>query len=266
MSLDPRAVLVGLLLLATAPFTTISQAADSRLKGVSLLSSGSRVSVAVDLTSEPNKVIMRNVTPTILEVEVGPISGRVDSQQLTPAVDVPFVAQVSLKEFTAPQRRTFVRLRMTLRGASRSNVRISGGTVYVDFAELPSRRQLLPSRPTPAATDRLTEAASKPGEGVSYRQAITEPVARLAEISPFLMSAAGAPSPDVLDAVGHTLTTVHDTLRALEVPTAAAPAHNLLTSAVVLATRAVAADFNGDRVAQARRALALVDDAKALMP
>ena len=266
MTKHMRATALCVALLAAPLSTAATEAAESRLTGVSLLRSGQRVSVAVGMTTEPQKVVMRNVAPTIIEVEVGPISGRIDSQQLTPAVDVPFVAQVSLREFTAAQRRTFVRLRMTLRSPSRSNVRVVGGTVYVDFSELPSPPKRLPSRPTIPTKNHLTAALSTPSVEVSYRQAIEAPVTRLAEVGPFLMSAAGAPSPEVLAAVGQTLTTVHDSLRTLSVPSEAAPAHHLLTSAVVLATRAVAADFNGDRVAQARRALQLIDDAKALMP
>jgi hypothetical protein len=218
------------------------------------------------MTSEPNKIVMRNVAPTILEVEVGPISGRVDSQQLTPSVDVPFVSQVSVREFTAAQQRRFVRLRMTLRNPSRSNVRVVGGTVYVDLAELPARSQRLPSRAAISAALRPTATPSRPAADVSYRQTVDASVARLTEVGPFLLSAAGSPSPDVLAAVSETLTTVHDSLRAVDVPSSAAPAHDLLMSAVVLAARAVAADFSGDRVAQVRRALALVDDAKTLMP
>ena len=70
----------------------------------------------------------------------------------------------------------------------------------------------------------------------------------------------------MLDALARTLTTVHESLRAIDVPGAAMPAHNLLTSAVVLATRAVEADFKGDRLGQAHRALALFEAAKAQLP
>jgi hypothetical protein len=266
MTMRARAVVVCLALHAGTPFTTVVEAAESRLTGISLLRSGERVSVAVDMTSEPNKIVMRNVAPTILEVEAGPISGRVDSQQLTPSVDVPFVSQVSVREFTAAQQRRFVRLRMTLRNPSRSNVRVVGGTVYVDLAELP-RSQRLPSRAAISAAFRSTATPpSRPAADVSYRQTVDASVARLTEIGPFLLSAAGSPSPDVLAVVSQTLTTIHDSLRAADVPSSAAPAHDLLTSAVALAARAVAADFSGDRVAQVRRALALVDDAKALIP
>jgi hypothetical protein len=104
---------------------------------------GSRLSVALDMATEPEKVVMRNVAPMMLEVEVGPVSGRVESQQLTPAVDVPFVAQVSIREFSVARRPTFLRMRVSLRGSSHSNVRIVGRTVYIDFATPAAKAQRL---------------------------------------------------------------------------------------------------------------------------
>lgn len=263
-----RTLVVCLTMVTTAPIAAATEAADARLNGLSLLRSGGRVSVAVDMTTEPEKIVMRNVAPTILEVEVGPIGGRVDSQLLTPSLDVPFIAQLSLKEFTAGQRRSFIRMRMTLRSPSRTNVRVVGGTVYVDFAEIPVKLQRLPGRPPVPVTVAAAAPPAAAGQDGNYRQSIDASIARLNEVGPFLMSAASAPSPDVLNAVAQTLMTVHDSLRAVRVPAEAeaAPAHSMLTSAVALAIRAVASDFNGDRVAQARRALALVDDARALLP
>lgn len=272
MTFRVRAVVIALAMVVTGTFTADLQAADAKLTRVLLLRSGNRLSLAVEMTVEPQKVLMRSLGPAMLEVEVGPVSGRVDSQQLTPAIDVPFVGQVSIREFAAVDRPTFVRMRVRLRGPSHSNVRIVGRTVYIDFVAPNAARQTL--RDESAAAARLREpmaraperGESTPSAELGYREAIGAPVARLMEIGPFLISAAHTPTADVLDAVARTLATVHDSLRAVDVPSAAVPAHRLLTSAVVLATRAVATDFTGDRLAQARLALALVDDARAQIP
>ena len=82
-------------------------------------------------------------------------------------------------------------------------------------------------------------------------------MARLAEIGPFLLSATKAPAPEVLGALGQTLTSVQESLRAIEAPSAAAPSHALLLSAVDHAKQSVDRDFSGDRAARARQAIAL---------
>jgi hypothetical protein len=101
---------------------------------------------------------------------------------------------------------------------------------------------------------------------VEYQQAIGPVVARLEEMGPFLISASTTPTPDVMDSLTGLLTGVRQLLSGIEVPSAVRPAHTLLVSAVVLARRAVAADFSGDRLAQAHQALAMLEAAKEQLP
>jgi hypothetical protein len=95
------------------------------------------------------------------------------------------------------------------------------------------------------------------GTATSYDDEIAPVMARLAELEPFLLSATRTPAPDVLGAVSQTLTGVQESLRGIEAPAAAASAHALLLSALDRARQSVAADFSGDRAAQARQAIAL---------
>ena len=77
------------------------------------------------------------------------------------------------------------------------------------------------------------------------------------------MSATGEPTPPVLKAVGDTLSTVNHSMQSVDVPPESRHTHDALTAAIALATRAVDPLFAGDRVAQARQALAQLDRAKA---
>jgi hypothetical protein len=106
-------------------------------------------------------------------------------------------------------------------------------------------------------------APPQPRVGEAYQTAVRPAIGRLEQLGPFLISATGAPTPPVLKAVGDTLTSVNHTVRSLDVPLESRHAHDALTSAIALAAAAVDPSFAGDRVAQARQALAQLDRAKA---
>ena len=249
---------------APAPAVVLasSLAPGSHFKQVRLERDADRVSLVVEMEAEPQKVITHTDGRGTLEVEVGPVAGLVTDQHLTPTAGMPFVDQVSVDEFAGANQDRFVRARVTLLGALRTNVRVVGSRVYVDFdAPDEPRRRRVPRGDEPH--EQVIAAASPV---VKYRDVSDPIVARLTAIRPFLVSAAAAPDPAVLQAVAETLHEVSESLRALDVPRAAAPAHTLLTSAVSLASGAVTSEFDGDRVAQAHRALALVDAARAQLP
>jgi hypothetical protein len=86
-------------------------------------------------------------------------------------------------------------------------------------------------------------------------------VAQLTEAERFLLSATAAPTPEVLAALERMLSDLHTSLRAIEAPPAATESHVLLLAAVTQARRAVERDFSGDRVMQARQAIALWTEA-----
>lgn len=269
------ALLMASLTSATAPST---HAAEPRLVRAVLLRVADRISLALEMTGEPEKASLRVLSATVVEIEAGPVSGRITDEQLAPSVNA-FVRQVSLQKYTAPNRLSFLRARVMLDAPVGGNVRVVGRTIYLDLAPTSPSRPALPVAlpPVREAAPQLQQAARVPAapprvnasgsaaassRRSSYADTVAPHVTRLTEIAPFLLSATATPAPEVLEAVGRTLTAVEVPLRAIEVSPASRPAHNLLMSAVASAQRAVAPDFTGDRASQARRAVALLEAAK----
>jgi hypothetical protein len=246
-----------------------ARAADPRLVRVVLLRVADRISLALEMTGEPQKAALRMLSSRALEVEAGPVSGVVREDQLAPASDAAFIRQVSIQRYTTGNRVVFVRARVTFDAPGAGNVRVVGRTVYVDLTPMVALRPNLPSTPRLSRREEVTRNQQvarpqqpKSGSESSYEQEVRSVLSRLTEIGPFLTSAAKTPADDVLRAVGGTLSEVEQPLRVMNVPQASRPVHNVLLSAVATASRAVSPDFHGDRVIEAQRALALLDAAK----
>lgn len=245
-----------------------ARAADPRLVRVVLLRVADRISLALEMTGEPQKAALRVLSARALEVEAGPVSGVVREDQLAPASDAAFIRQVSIQKYTTGNRVAFVRARVTFDAPGAGNVRVVGRTVYVDLTPMVAVRPNLPSVPRLSRREEVTPnqvaraQQPKSGSQSSYEQEVRLVLSRLTEIGPFLTSAAKTPADDVLRAVGGTLSEVEQPLRVMNVPQASRPVHNVLLSAVATASRAVSPDFSGDRVIEAQRALALLDAAK----
>jgi hypothetical protein len=88
---------------------------------------------------------------------------------------------------------------------------------------------------------------------------------RLDQLAPFLMSAATSPSALVLKALEESLATLGESVAVAEVPARSKDAHDLLTSAIATARAAVRPGYAGDRAAETRQALALLDRAKSAL-
>jgi hypothetical protein len=248
-----------------------ARVADPRLVRVVLLRVADRISLALEMTGEPQKAALRVLSARALEVEAGPVSGVVREDQLAPASDAAFIRQVSIQRYTTGNRVAFVRARVTFDAPGAGNVRVVGRTVYVDLTPMAVLRPNLPSAPRLSRREEVTRNQQqqvarvqqpKSGSQSSYEQEIRSVLSRLTEIGPFLTSAAKTPADDVLRAVGGTLSEVEQPLRVMNVPQASRPVHNVLLSAVATASRAVSPDFRGDRVIEVQRALALLDAAK----
>jgi hypothetical protein len=261
------------------------RAADPRLVRVVLLRVADRMSLALEMTGEPQKAALRVLSDRALEIEAGPVSGLVKEEQLAPASEGALIRQVSIQKYTNANRVAFVRARVMFDAPGAGNVRVVGRTVYVDLAPMVAFRPVLPRAPRlerrenppqgqqavrapqpksapPNSYEAVRPSQPKSAPPSSYEQEVRLVLARLTEIGPFLASAAKTPADDVLRAVGGTLAEVEQPLRVMSVPQASRPVHNVLLSAVATATRAVAPDFKGDRVIEAQRALALLDAAK----
>jgi hypothetical protein len=121
---------------------------------------------------------------------------------------------------------------------------------------------------TPAAESAVT-AATPPAPRVNidgYREQVEPSVARFEEMTPFLLSAAKSPVPQVLAALSQTLKSLEATLASIAVPRQAADGHSLMTSAVAAARTAMASEFTGDRSAQAQQAVKMFQGGKAALP
>ena len=244
-----------------------ARAADPRLLRVVLLRVADRMSLALEMSGEPQKAALRVLSARALEIEAGPVSGLFREEQMAPASNVAFIRQVWIQKHTAGTRASFVRARVTFDAPGAGNVRVVGRTVYVDFMPVTTFRPELPRAPrlerpqVPPQLQRPPNMQAQTASG-SYEQAVRPLLTRLTVIGPFLASAAATPADDVLSAVSGTLAEVEQPLRAMNVPQASRAGHNVLLSAVTTASRAVARDFRGDRVVEAQRALALLDAAK----
>jgi hypothetical protein len=254
-----------------------ARAAEPRLVRVVLLRVADRMSLALEMTGEPQRAALRVLSDRALEIEAGPVSGLVRDQQLAPASDDAFIRQVSIQKYTNANRAAFVRARVTFDAPGAGNVRVVGRTVYIDLTPMVALRPTVPPAPRFSRREQIPQnrrreaippdqqvarAQPRSGSQTSYAQAVQPVLSRLTEIGPFLASAAKTPADDVLRAVGGTLSEVEQPLRAMNVPQASQPVHNVLLSAVATASRAVAPDFRGDRVIEAQRALALLDAAR----
>jgi hypothetical protein len=190
-----------------------------------------------------------------LDIEAGPLSAPPHVALVEPPAGMPLVTHALVEPSPAGAAdEHFLRARITVRSAVAGDVRVEGGRVYIDLSSAQPARAAAsaaqPARPASAAASR-------------QRDSVGPVIARLREMEPFVRSAANEPAPDVLRALHQTLTGVEASLRAT--PPGSGDAHATLLSAVAMARSAVAPDFTGDRVTQARGAFTLVD-AVALEP
>jgi hypothetical protein len=96
-----------------------------------------------------------------------------------------------------------------------------------------------------------------------YRDAIGPIHKRIAEVRPFLQSAAKSGSVEVLGALDQTLAAIESSLTSMSVPASAAPQHELLVAATRSARAGLAPEFTGDRQAHLQKAFEMFDGAMA---
>jgi hypothetical protein len=269
--------MAGLLLSAPA-----ADAAQPSVMRVAVVPSAGQMSLVVELSDEVRGVSTQQVTPTLLLVEAGPIALPLKRQRLNAPSGLALLQQVSVDEGTTEAKEHVLRLSVTMKRPAPSTARVVGRRVYIDFmiADAPrgaspaaggpglslrsaGRPEGLPQRPS----TRSSPAAANPNAAPAAitRQALTGPTSRLDEIQPFLLSATSAPvpNPTVLNAVADAISSVQNSLRAVQSPARQGPSFELLVSAATLAAEAVSADFHGDRAAKAKQSMAVFAAAKA---
>jgi hypothetical protein len=262
---------ITIVLLFIAIFSPAARAAETRFQHVSLLAARDRVSLVFELTGEPLNVATRRISAAVLELDAGPVvmPSRATSFMAPPGVR--FVMGVSIQGGDAAAGR--LKARITMLERARSAVRVVGNRVYVDFsAELapagpqPARAAEAQHAPTaPPAVSVATPAVS-PGSAApmrdAYRATIQPAFDRFEQLTPFLLSATASPSEPVLKAVGSTLVGIQGLLLSVEVPAESRRVHDAVSSAVAAALTAVSPTFGGDRAAQAKQALGLMEQAR----
>lgn len=259
---------VALLLMLTMG-GSVASAADTRFRHVSLLQARDRVSLVFELTSEPESVSTRRVSAAVLELDAGPVVAPDRPTSFMAPAGVRFVMGVSIQGGSGAGGR--LKARITLLERARTAVRVLGRRVYVDFSPdsvpvpRPPRRNASPAAPAapqepvaaPAAPD-----APVPASGEAYRTAVQPAIERFEQLIPFMKSASATPSEPVLKAISSTLTGIQAVLLSVDVPGESRSAHDQLSSAVATALTAVSPTFSGDRAAQTRQALSLLEQAR----
>ena len=260
--------------LALSAGTISAQAAETRFQHVSLLNASDRVSLVFELTGEPQNVTTRRVSAAVLELDAGPVVMPAAATSFMAPPGVRFVMGVSIQGGEATAGR--LKARITLLERARTAVRVAGHRVYVDISsdtppaeERPERAEPVsaPKAPAsrvapPAPPAAAGAVASAPAVRDAYRSTVKPAVDRFDELTPFLLSAAASPSESVLKAVGSTLVGIQGLLLSVDVPAESKHAHDVLSSAVAAAITGVSPTFGGDRAAQVRQALSLLDQAR----
>jgi len=249
-------------------------AGETRFQHIALLNAQDRVSLVFELTGEPQNVATRRVSGAVLELDAGPVVMPARATSFMAPAGTRFVMGVSIQGGEATAGR--LRARITMLERARTAVRVVGHRVYVDFssdtapaATQGTERAAVKAPQAPAQA--VASAASAPAAPVApstsvrdaYRSTIQPAVDRFDELKPFLLSATASPSEPVLKAVGSTLVGIQGLLQSVDVPAESRHAHDVLSSAVAAAVTAVNPTFGGDRAAQAKQAIGLLEQARA---
>jgi hypothetical protein len=238
-----------------------------------LIAAPDRLSVVFELPLEPRQVRSRRVE-NVLDLDVGPMSKKIESQSWSAPEGVHLVERVSIEGVQASETGDFLRAHVTVPEFARANVRAEGRRVYVDLTWPMIAPDVVAPTPTalasaPAAAQQppvsrvvpVVDARQDAQSAEQYAEQLRGVVERLGSVKPFLMSAAKSGSPDVLGALDDTLSTIETSLREMRAPASSLDQHQMLISAVRAARKATEPAFAGDRTAQAGEAFVLYDAA-----
>jgi hypothetical protein len=232
---------------------------------VRLVRAHGRLSLALDLTAEPRFVNSRRASPSTFEVEIGPLARSISPRRWKAPQGVHLLRQVSLEERSSAAGRNVV-VSLELPESVTASVRSAGRRLYIDVG---SPLEPVPDLSAVAALSRVgnhatpgePDLATEPGTHAedSYHVGMEGLRRRMAEVQPFVTSAARSNSDDVSRAVDQTLAALVSSLEAIPVPVSERASHDRLLAAIREARRALEPGFVGDRLAQAEQAAALFD-------
>jgi len=238
---------------------------DSARTSVLMVAAAGTSSLVFEMNGVPKQVEARRTSATSVEVEIGQVT---DAARQTAGGLQPLRLPdgvVLLRELSVQSENPgTLRAHLVLPEGVESRLRLENRRVYLDLA-FPKA----PWRITPRASS--TRAASAPPERAetrrvvsddapaNYREQLDAIVARFAQVEPFLLSAAAAPEPDVLAALGHSLEDLRGSLAVLRVPADLEVTRQSMLTAVAQAANAIAPVFAGDRATSVKQAVALFE-------
>lgn len=260
--------------LRNAPRNDVESPIAAENPVVLLIGAPDRLSVVFEMPLEPRQVRSRRVE-NVLDLDVGPMSTKIATQQWSAPEGVHLVERVSIEGVQASETGDFLRAHITMPEFARANVRAEGRRVYVDLTWPMVAPDAVAPRPAAAAAAAAIEPGQPPVSRVvpvvdarqdapsadAYAQQLSEVIGRMGAVKPFLMSAAKSGSPDVLRALDETLSTLESSLVGMRAPAASLDQHQMFVSAIRTARKVTDVSYSGDRSAQAREAFVLYDAA-----
>jgi hypothetical protein len=271
--------------LRSAPRSDQPVEATATDPGLLLLGAPDRLSLVLELQSEPRQVASARPDAATLQIDAGPMATPANPQQWSAPDGVHLLHTVSIETLAAQGGLNYLRARIVLPEFAKANVRTEGKRVYVDLtwpldAEVgkgPKRTTFAPGsviqepgsetrasglRIRDSGTGVRNNSGSKT-QGSRYREDIEPIHRRISELKPFLLSAAQSGSADVYSALDQTLATLEASLAGMSVPASEVGQHQLLIAATRTARKGLEPGFSGDRLANAQRAIPMFDGAMA---
>jgi hypothetical protein len=240
---------------------------DSARNSVLMVAAAGTSSLVFEMNGVPKQVEARRTSATSVEVEIGQVTdaARQSASGLQP-LRLPD-GVVLLRELSVESENPgSMRAHLVLPEGVESRLRLENRRVYLDLAFPKAPWRITPRASGTRAASAASAAPERPetrrvvsDAPSNYREQLDAIVARFAQIEPFLLSAAEAPEPDVLAALGHSLEDLRGSLAVLRVPAELEVTRQSMLAAVAQASNAIAPVFAGDRATSVRQAVALFE-------
>jgi len=231
--------------------------------GVVIIAAPGMSSVVFEMPAVPRQVEASRSSPTEIDLEIGNPSASAEATILNVPEGVLLARAVTLESAAHPSDR---RAHLVVPAEVQSRLRLEGRRVYVDLA-WPKAPWQAAERPALAPPEMRVAGVARPPNAVrndleASRAQLQAAIDRFEQIQPFLLSATESPDADVLAALAHTLDGLRDSLQGMTPPADLASNRQRLVDAVAMAAGATTPSFAGNRVAAARQALELFDEAR----
>jgi len=228
--------------------------------GVVIIAAPGMSSVVFEMPAVPREVEARRTSTTTIDVEIGSPVAPGAATPLGVPEGLLLARAITVESPVRPDAR---RAHLVVPPEVQSRLRLEGRRVYVDLAWPKAPWQ---TGERPAKVTRDLRVASSPrsveDDKAASRAQLQAAIDRFEQIQPFLLSATQSPDADVLAALSHTLDGLRDSLARMTPPAELVPNRQRLAAAVAMASNATTATFTGDRMAAARQALELFDEAR----